>query len=465
MIGSRFRFLLLPAFGAFAGVLAFKVAAPFESTLNRPGMSLLDPEAQFTFGTRWGDVNRAVFGALIVGLFSFGLTYGRRSWMRAIGCTIFGAILGAIFNFVTDSGSDVIGLSISRHAGILGNIVASVAWCVLVPAGISFAILLAIGPTTQRISRAFAGTVVAAVASYIAQMVGTMFGGHHLAQSLATSLASNMAGAGGGASLEAFIPVWRAQEIAVGIALGLAMAYADSSVRVGTLRLVVGRNEWREWSLDHTVNRVGSDEGLEIPLGRIQGVEKLHALIVKQGARFILDTQGNTVLLNGQPASQNDLKHSDTIQMGHATLQFLSGSVVTAGDYRPTPGIRGAVAPHGGVPMTTALSSQPIAPVAMGVLIDAAGGQYHLPPGQYGVGREQDNAICLSKESSVSRYHAKLVVTPAGTQLADMGSTNGTLVNGAKVVGETLLRPGDKLQFGCVQFTVGTASGQPTPVS
>jgi hypothetical protein len=239
---SRFRFVLLPVFGALAAIAAFALAAPFEDTLNRPGMSLLDPEAQFTYGTRWGDVNRFAFGALLCALFCFGLSVGRRSWFQVAASSLLGAVLGGTINFVTDSGSDLIGLSIAKSAGMVGNLFAMAAWCVFVPGGISLALLLALGPTPQRLRRALVGAVWAGIAAGLAQMAAPMFVARHLAEPIANALS------GTAASLAAFVPVWRAQEIAVGIAFGLAMAFADSRIRVGTLRLLMGRNEWREWS-------------------------------------------------------------------------------------------------------------------------------------------------------------------------------------------------------------------------
>jgi pSer/pThr/pTyr-binding forkhead associated (FHA) protein len=43
--------------------------------------------------------------------------------------------------------------------------------------------------------------------------------------------------------------------------------------------------------------------------------------------------------------------------------------------------------------------------------------------------------------------------------LRDLGSANGTLVNGRRLVGETALQPGDKLQLGPVILEV--AVGDP----
>jgi pSer/pThr/pTyr-binding forkhead associated (FHA) protein len=48
----------------------------------------------------------------------------------------------------------------------------------------------------------------------------------------------------------------------------------------------------------------------------------------------------------------------------------------------------------------------------------------------------------------VSRQHCLLRVGANGASICDLGSTNGTLVNGTRVLDERPLTPGDKLQLG-----------------
>ena len=65
----------------------------------------------------------------------------------------------------------------------------------------------------------------------------------------------------------------------------------------------------------------------------------------------------------------------------------------------------------------------------------------------------------------VSRVHCRLTLNDADQlELEDLGSTNGTFVNGKKVV-KTVLSDGDKLTIGRVQFVVNSesaaAGGQP----
>lgn len=64
------------------------------------------------------------------------------------------------------------------------------------------------------------------------------------------------------------------------------------------------------------------------------------------------------------------------------------------------------------------------------------------------VGAEESNDWVLD-EASVSSFHARLAKDDHGTwSLEDLGSTNGTFVNGEVVEGRVLLHPGDVVEFG-----------------
>jgi hypothetical protein len=67
----------------------------------------------------------------------------------------------------------------------------------------------------------------------------------------------------------------------------------------------------------------------------------------------------------------------------------------------------------------------------------------------------RDNACELRVPlPSVSRKHCELKVASGSVKLRDLGSSNGTFINGNKVKAETPLSPGDRIQVGAVIFTV-----------
>lgn len=77
------------------------------------------------------------------------------------------------------------------------------------------------------------------------------------------------------------------------------------------------------------------------------------------------------------------------------------------------------------------------------------------------IGRNLANDITIP-ESSLSRQHARIRATLHGFVIEDLGSTNGTFVNGQRVTGSTPLRPGDTLQLGD-GVTLSVQPGQPSP--
>ncbi|MDG4860295.1 DUF1707 and FHA domain-containing protein [Streptomyces sp. T-3] len=67
------------------------------------------------------------------------------------------------------------------------------------------------------------------------------------------------------------------------------------------------------------------------------------------------------------------------------------------------------------------------------------------------IGRDPANGLRLSHET-VSRTHAELRLQGGLWVLRDLGSTNGTSVNGRRVVGAAVVRDGDHVSFGSMAF-------------
>lgn len=77
-----------------------------------------------------------------------------------------------------------------------------------------------------------------------------------------------------------------------------------------------------------------------------------------------------------------------------------------------------------------------------------------LPEGEAVVGRSRTCAVHIP-ESTVSRQHAKLLVGTGGKVLVrDLGSSNGTFVNGDKIEGEKALANGDRVTVGEAEVIV-----------
>ena len=67
------------------------------------------------------------------------------------------------------------------------------------------------------------------------------------------------------------------------------------------------------------------------------------------------------------------------------------------------------------------------------------------------VGRDREAAVCLDA-ASVSRHHARIQVEGPRATLEDLGSRNGTRLNGERVCGTRELQDGDAVRLGDVQL-------------
>jgi hypothetical protein len=78
-----------------------------------------------------------------------------------------------------------------------------------------------------------------------------------------------------------------------------------------------------------------------------------------------------------------------------------------------------------------------------------AGLRFPLLDGTADVGRSGEASITL-QDSSISRRHAEFQATPEGVSIRDLGSTNGTRVNGKQITSWRKLQDGDEIQLGQV---------------
>src|SRR3954449_9619904 len=84
------------------------------------------------------------------------------------------------------------------------------------------------------------------------------------------------------------------------------------------------------------------------------------------------------------------------------------------------------------------------------------------------IGRSTPGIGSLGGDSEISRVHARVFRDPSGQlTVEDLGSTNGTFVNGNRISSPTPLRPGDEVRFGQTTLSVagGAAGGAPPAVA
>jgi pSer/pThr/pTyr-binding forkhead associated (FHA) protein len=437
------RIFLLILAGAAAGLLAWIIVEPqFPTSVNDPA---------------WGDIESRFIGFLggLIGLF----IGGTRGWMQ--GSKIH-ALRGAI-----------VGLVLGIVGGYLGYRVGG---------GIVEALF---GPGVFVTGRPLPVVMMARVLAIMPMglILGAALGAASLsAKQVGVGLVGGALGAGVGAAMfdligEALGPtilqargagnevggVSRAiTAVCIGGGIGLFTGIMERATRQAWLRLVLGRNEGKEWLVDAPQTFIGRSERAHVPLFGDANIMPMHATIVRQSGRYILYDGGSPMGtgLNGQRIGQAELASGDMINIGGFNLQFLMRSgqarrVAAAERYVPQP----VGAPPGTVPSQIALGAvaptpAPVpVPVRVPTLVAMTGplaGQRFEIVAAIEVGRES-GAIPLGFDQGASRRHALLTPGPAGVVVSDLNSTNGTLVNGKKVQTHTL-SPGDTLQIGATVF-------------
>lgn len=103
--------------------------------------------------------------------------------------------------------------------------------------------------------------------------------------------------------------------------------------------------------------------------------------------------------------------------------------------------------------MRRAHSSAPVLTIIKG---PQTGATYPLEGSEISVGRDPNNAIFLN-DMTVSRSHAKIIVNAQGAMVEDLGSLNGTWVDGA-IVNAAPLHDGSTLQIGTFTLVYHTGS-------
>jgi hypothetical protein len=107
-----------------------------------------------------------------------------------------------------------------------------------------------------------------------------------------------------------------------------------------------------------------------------------------------------------------------------------------------------------GFPAASTFSASPSTPGGCPRLIGMGGtylGEIFPLGAEAVIGRDPTNPVPLDRDTTVSRRHARIVTEAGGFRIVDEGSSNGTFVNGARVV-DTSLQPGDEVTIGGTRF-------------
>lgn len=101
----------------------------------------------------------------------------------------------------------------------------------------------------------------------------------------------------------------------------------------------------------------------------------------------------------------------------------------------------------------TAAIKTPEASVPVLSVQGAQAQRFELTKAQMSLGRAPDNDIRID-QPEISRFHALITIRDSSLLLSDLGSRNGTYVNGNQVRGTIELQEGDRIEFGDVEASI-----------
>ena len=95
----------------------------------------------------------------------------------------------------------------------------------------------------------------------------------------------------------------------------------------------------------------------------------------------------------------------------------------------------------------------------------SAGVRVRLGADDVVIGRDTANGL-RGDDARCSRRHARVIVTPGGLRIEDLGSSNGTYLNGVRLPAGSPLMPGDQVRIGQTVVELrdaGAMAGAPPP--
>jgi pSer/pThr/pTyr-binding forkhead associated (FHA) protein len=202
------------------------------------------------------------------------------------------------------------------------------------------------------------------------------------------------------------------------------------------------------------LNRVGRENADILILDKT--VSRYHALVVYDEERHLFSVEdagsSNGTRVNDAPLparASHQLNDGDEISFGTTKFKLDTGDPITPGDKTrvmssdSSQRIEITMPPDEG-PATGRLTLQ-----------RGKGPQeVMLSPGTVSIGRLPDNQICLNGDRYASGHHAQIVIEESIFRLIDVGSTNGSFLNGLRLTtNESIaMSDGDEIMIGSTVF-------------
>lgn len=299
-------------FGALGGLLGWMLFGAFgDKTVHEEHFT-----AQLLLG---GALIGGLIGYLVVGVEAIRDRSLVRFSRRATYGVLLGATGGAIGMWVGDWVNYLLVGQLGAGSGtwhVLGTMLArGLGWLFLgVAVGVSE------GIAARSLGKLSYGSIGGALGGFVG---GALFGLFYL-QTVQRGTATGWGAFGGALGL-----------MILGACIGALSALVQAVFQPASVRVMRGWQEGREYALDKPDCLLGRDEHADIALFRDMKVEKRHAVIHREGSRYLLKNHHappEQTRVNDEPVPDFcDLKDGDRIQLGNVVLCFQSQAAKTRG--------------------------------------------------------------------------------------------------------------------------------------
>lgn len=217
----------------------------------------------------------------------------------------------------------------------------------------------------------------------------------------------------------------------------------------------------REYTVGAAPLTIGRDAASNVVVTGSE-VSRHHAEIRSDAEGYVLaDLSANGTFVNGERIGKtHSLARADVIRIGNDEFRFYADAGIQPPP-APEPPQNEPAQPDGavhrlsdtlhGLPVNSAPAEPAAAPLASFLFRsgEMKGRRLPIKVPVVNIGRGDYNDVVIA-DPSVSTMHAKLQRREAVWILTDLGSTNGTYVEGERLTGEMPLSPGTTLKFGDV---------------
>ncbi len=419
--------------GAIAGVIGFLLGEGVNSMVDRPGK--VDGVVQvLASSAAWVGALGLAMGVVLLAWDNASSLRGK--WFRDLGP---GAALFAFLGLASGGAAQIlysIGMGTVGDSLLSASFIRGLGWA-LFGAGVGASIGILRGDKGQIARGALGGAIGGFIGGALFNFIPLLLGDNTF-ESVPRFVGVVLLGAITGGALRLVQETLKSSWL-LGISTG---PYEGKEYPLGKARLTVGRGSNCDLSLFR-------DESLAPQVG---------AFVFQDNSWF---WQGESISINGVPQTHAPLSPGARLQIGQTLFRFNDRSKTAPRDpLAPVQFPASAGAP------ATSSSSVPVAPVPVAAPPLAwtfspsigntlTGFRLGVEAGSATIGRVAGNDWQLQDDGTSSR-HAKLERTFEGLALTDLGSTNGTYINGQKMAPNVpiALGGGETIRFGRTQWMV-----------